>query len=77
MSGATFSAREMLDRLVAFPTVSSDSNLDLIDFAEDYLRSHGVAPRRVWNAERTKAALFAKLWIVSFLRESRVYVLGF
>ncbi|MEL6645337.1 MAG: acetylornithine deacetylase [Pseudomonadota bacterium] len=51
----------MLDRLVGFPTVSSASNLDLIDFAEDYLRGHGVTPRRVWNSDRTKAALYANV----------------
>lgn len=55
------SARALLDRLVAFPTVSRESNLDLIDFADDYLRSHGVTPRRVWNDDRTKAALYANV----------------
>jgi acetylornithine deacetylase len=40
------SAREILDRLVAFPTVSRDSNLDLVDWVEDYLAGHGVSARR-------------------------------
>ncbi len=52
-------AREILDRLVAFPTVSRDSNLDLVDWVEAYLASHGVTAHRVWNADRTKAALYA------------------
>ena len=51
-------ARRILDALVAFPTVSRDSNLALVDWVEDYLRSHGVAVHRVWNAERSKANLW-------------------
>lgn len=37
-----YTPREMLERLVAFPTVSTASNLDLIEFARDYLAGHGV-----------------------------------
>ena len=51
--------RDILDRLVAFPTVSRDSNLALIDWVEDYLDGFGIAAHRVWNEDRTKAALFA------------------
>ena len=54
-----FTPREMLERLVSFPTVSRDSNLPLIDFVEDYLASHGVACRRVPDATGTKASLHA------------------
>jgi acetylornithine deacetylase len=55
------SAREILDRLVAFPTVSRDSNLDLVDWVEDYLAGHGVASRRVHDATGRKAALYANV----------------
>ncbi len=55
------SARDLLDRLVAFPTVSHDSNLELVDFVEAYLGAHGVAARRVWSEDRTKAALYANI----------------
>jgi acetylornithine deacetylase len=54
-------ARGILDRLVAFPTVSRDTNLPLIDWVEDYLASHGVTAHRVWNAERTKASLWCSV----------------
>ena len=37
---------EMLERLVGFDTVSSKSNLALIDFVETYLQGFGVASRR-------------------------------
>jgi acetylornithine deacetylase len=57
----TQNAINMLARLVAFPTVSRDSNLDLIDFVEDYLQSLGARCRRTWNADRTKANLFAAI----------------
>ena len=51
--------RQILDRLVAFPTVSRDSNLALVDWVEEYLEGFGITAHRVWNAERTKAALYA------------------
>uniref|UniRef100_UPI003BAA5909 acetylornithine deacetylase n=1 Tax=Stappia sp. TaxID=1870903 RepID=UPI003BAA5909 len=54
-----YSARDMLARLVAFPTVSSRSNLDLIAFVEDYLAGHGVTSTRVTDETGEKAALHA------------------
>ena len=57
-------ARETLDllaRLVAFPTISSDSNLALIDWVEDYLGDYDARCRRTWNHEKTKANLFAAI----------------
>ncbi len=48
-----------LARLVAFDTTSSKSNLALIDDVEAYLKDHGAQTHRVWNAERTKANLYA------------------
>lgn len=53
------SPREILARLVAFPSVSRDSNLDLVDWVEGWLDGHGIAAHRVWNADRSKAALYA------------------
>jgi len=58
---ARLSPRQILDRLVSFPTVSRDSNLPLIDWVEDYLESHGVTAHRVWNEDRTKASLYAHI----------------
>ncbi len=54
-------AKDLMDRLVGFPTVSRDSNLDLIDFAEDYLNGFGVRSVRVPNEDGTKAALYAHI----------------
>jgi len=54
-------AREILADLIAFPTVSADSNLALIAYVEALLRRAGAAPTLVFNATRTKANLFASL----------------
>lgn len=53
--------RQILEKLVAFPTVSRASNLPLIDWVEDYLASHGVTAHRVYNADRSKANLYANV----------------
>ena len=52
-------ARQLIDRLIGFPTVSRDSNLDLIDFVEGYLGDHGISATRVYNDDGTKASLYA------------------
>ncbi len=54
-------ALEMIDRLIAFPTVSRDSNLGLIEYARDYLLKVGVKPRLVYDASARKASLFVTL----------------
>jgi len=54
-------AIDMLSRLVAFDTVSSKSNLPLIDFVEAYLREQDVRFVRAPNASGDKAALFATI----------------
>ena len=52
---------EMTARLVSFDTVSSRSNLALIDFVADYLAAHGVGSIRLPNEAGDKAALFATI----------------
>ncbi|TDT74980.1 acetylornithine deacetylase [Litoreibacter halocynthiae] len=54
-------ARAILDKLVSFQTVSNISNLDLIDWVEDYLKGHGVSATRVYNDEGNKASLYANV----------------
>lgn len=51
--------RELMDRLVAFPTVSRDSNLELIDFARNYLADFGIGSTKVTNDYGNKASLYA------------------
>lgn len=52
---------DLIRRLVAFPTVSRSSNLELIDFVREYLRPHDAAVRITFDDERRKANLFASL----------------
>lgn len=54
-------AIDLLSRLVAFDTVSSKSNLPLIDFVEAYLREQEVRFVRAPNASGDKAALFVTI----------------
>jgi acetylornithine deacetylase len=50
-----------LSRLVAHDTTSSKSNLALIDDVDAYLQGEGAKTYRVYNADRTKANLYAVL----------------
>ncbi len=54
-------ARDLMEKLVGFPTVSSQSNLALIDFVEGYLADLGVAATRVPDPTGRKAALYAHI----------------
>ena len=57
--GPRLSTLDLLERLVAFDTESSRSNLPLIDFVAQYLEGWGVRYVRAPNAAGDKAALFA------------------
>ncbi|TWO67891.1 acetylornithine deacetylase [Caenimonas sedimenti] len=54
-------ALALAQQLVRFNTVSANSNLDLIHCIRDELKRLGVASRLTYNAEKTKANLFATL----------------
>ncbi|HMA99054.1 MAG TPA: acetylornithine deacetylase [Wenzhouxiangella sp.] len=54
-------ATDLLARLVEFPTISRDSNLELIDWAEERLTGLGARCRRTWSDDRRKANLWATL----------------
>lgn len=53
--------REILERLVGFPTVSRDSNLDLIGFVQHYLRERGIVGRLYTDPTGRKANLYARV----------------
>ena len=55
------SAYEIMERLIAFPTVSRESNLELIDWVEGYLDGFGVKAHRVYNDDGTKCNLYANV----------------
>jgi acetylornithine deacetylase len=53
--------RPILETLVGFDTTSRNSNLELIEWVESYLDSHGVPHRRVPNADGGKSNLLATI----------------
>ena len=50
-----------LERLIAFPSVSRDSNLDLIAYVRDFLAGLGIASTLVHNEDGRKANLWATI----------------
>ncbi|HEY9236575.1 MULTISPECIES: acetylornithine deacetylase [Phenylobacterium] len=57
----TLRALDILETLVGFDTTSRLSNLALIEWVESYLDRHGVAHRRVPNADGSKSNLIATI----------------
>jgi acetylornithine deacetylase len=58
---ATLGTVEILERLVACPTVSRDSNLPLIDWVRNFLDEHSVASHLVPDDTGRKSNLFASI----------------
>lgn len=52
---------EILERLIAFPTVSRDPNAPLMDYVAGTLRAGGIEPVLIPNADGSKANLFASV----------------
>lgn len=54
------SAKDIMDKLVSFPTVSRDTNLPLVDWVQTYLDSQGITSHRWTDPDQPhKAAVFA------------------
>lgn len=49
----------LLRSLIAYPTVSRDSNLQLINFVQDYLQQLGISSSLIHNEAGSKANLYA------------------
>ncbi|MEW4467719.1 acetylornithine deacetylase [Parasphingorhabdus sp. JC815] len=54
-------ALAILDSLIAFDTISRNSNLDFINWVEDYLSQYGISSTRVSSADGAKANLYATI----------------
>jgi acetylornithine deacetylase len=53
------SAKDIMDKLVSFPTVSRDTNLPLVDWVQTYLDSQGITSHRWTDPDQPhKAAVF-------------------
>ncbi|MDA8739747.1 acetylornithine deacetylase [Rhodobacteraceae bacterium] len=59
MSKERLSPLQLMRKLVSFPTVSRDSNLDLVAWVEAYLADHNITSHRHYNEAGDKASLFA------------------
>jgi acetylornithine deacetylase len=59
MTPQRLSPLQLMEKLISFPTVSRDSNLDLVDWVQTYLQDHGITAHRFYNDAGDKAALFA------------------
>jgi len=58
---AAASSVDMIRTLIGFPTVSRDSNLELIHYVRDYLKPYDADIRLTFDDTRSKANLFATL----------------
>ncbi len=61
MSAMTLNPAELLDRLVAFPSVVGTSNIALMGFVADYLTAHGVPHHLLPGPEGDRVNLFATI----------------
>ena len=61
MAGQTMTTRQVIDRLIAFDTTSRLSNMELIHWVADYLKSWGIESSLSKGADDSKANLFATL----------------
>lgn len=52
---------ELLEKLVSFDSVSCNSNLPIITFIEDYLKSHGITFVRAPSPDQNKTNLLARI----------------
>ena len=54
-------SEQILERLIAFDTTSTQSNLALIDFVRDLLDQHGIESQLVFSEDRNCANLYASI----------------
>ena len=52
---------DILEKLVGFPTVSANSNHDIIDYIQEFLTTRGYTVHRILDPTGTKAGLFASI----------------
>jgi acetylornithine deacetylase len=61
LNSPSAAALATIDRLIAVPTVSRDSNLGVIEIARDHLAALGLKPQIFYDASGAKANLFCTL----------------
>lgn len=53
--------KDILQRLVSYPVMSGESNLEMIDYMVNYLKSYGVESELIYSEDKTRANLFATI----------------
>jgi acetylornithine deacetylase len=61
MNSVTLNSEQLLARLIAFDTTSTQSNLQLIDFVRNLLDDHAIATQLVHSDDHTRANLYATI----------------
>lgn len=54
-------AQQILEKLVSFPVLGGDSNLEIINWIKNYIESFGIATTLVPNETHTKASLHCRI----------------
>ena len=54
-------AKSILSKLVSFPVLGGDSNLDIIAWIKAYINDLGIETQLVYNTEKTKASLHCRI----------------
>lgn len=54
-------AHEILSKLVSFPILGGYPNLSIIEYIENFLSERNISSHRIYNAEKTKASLHARI----------------
>lgn len=53
--------QQILEKLVSFPVLGGDSNLEIISWIQQYIESFGVTTFLVYNNDNTKASLHCRI----------------
>lgn len=54
-------AEQILEKLVSFPVLGGESNLDIIRWIQQYIEGYGIHTHLVYNEENTKASLHCRM----------------
>lgn len=54
-------AKEILAKLVSFDVLSTQNNLDLVNWISDYIKSYGIDVVYIYNKEKTQASLHCRI----------------
>ncbi|ALJ04790.1 acetylornithine deacetylase [Pseudalgibacter alginicilyticus] len=52
---------QILEKLIAFPVLGGESNLEIIHWIKSYIEKHGIKPTLVPNKTNTKASLHCRI----------------